>query len=131
MDATNTPPFIDFAALAQVVLFKGLPETALEEICRQGQVRKAEKGSFFFAQGDRADRQYLLLSGRIKLTQINAEGQQALLRAIGPYNLFGAVVLAQVDEYPVSAEAQEDCTALGWNSGQPDAVCYSLSNLRF
>ena len=57
---------------------------------------------------------FCFLAG-LSLTQINAEGQQALLRAIGPYNLFGAVVLAQVEEYPVSAEAQEDCTALGWN----------------
>ena len=65
-------------------------------------------------QGDPAERLYILLSGQVKLTQVNPDGQQILLRAIGAYNLFSVVVLAQVDTYPVTAEAMEDSTALGW-----------------
>jgi CRP/FNR family transcriptional regulator, nitrogen oxide reductase regulator len=105
---------IDYDKLGQVTLFKDLPMDALQDICSEAIQKKMEKGSFFFTQGETAEYQFLLLSGRIKLTQINAEGQQTLMRAIGPYNMFGLVVLAQVKDYPVSAEATEDCAALGW-----------------
>jgi CRP/FNR family transcriptional regulator, nitrogen oxide reductase regulator len=106
---------IDFERFGQVVLFKGLPLEALKDICRDAQLKKMPKGSFFFIQGDPADWQYLLFSGQVKLTQVNAEGQQIVLRAIGPYSLFGLVVLAQAEQYPVSAEVMEDSTALAWS----------------
>jgi CRP/FNR family transcriptional regulator, nitrogen oxide reductase regulator len=105
---------IDYEKLGQVTLFKDLPSGVLQDICREAVVKKMGKGSFFFTQGGAAEYQYLLLSGRVKLTQINADGQQTLMRAIGPYTMFGMVVLAQVKDYPVSAEATEDCAALGW-----------------
>jgi CRP/FNR family transcriptional regulator, nitrogen oxide reductase regulator len=45
---------------------------------------------------------------------MNADGQQILMRAIGPYNLFGAVAMTQQETYPVSAETMEECAALAW-----------------
>jgi CRP-like cAMP-binding protein len=111
---SNSHPIIDYAAVAQTLLFKGIPESDLKDICAEAQLRKMSKGAFFFVQGDLAERQYMLLTGRVKLTQVSPDGQQTLLRAIGPYNLFGAVVLAQAEEYPVSAEANDESTALGW-----------------
>jgi CRP-like cAMP-binding protein len=95
-------------------LFQNLPGSALEEIRNAGQIRSVPKGEYFFLQGDPAERLFLLLNGRLKLTQVNPDGQQILLRAIGPSNLFGAVALAQMDGYPVSAEAMEDSAALSW-----------------
>ncbi|HZW04753.1 MAG TPA: Crp/Fnr family transcriptional regulator [Anaerolineaceae bacterium] len=112
--ASPKPLIIDYAAVARTTLFKDLPLAALEDICSQAQTRMVKRNGFFFAQGDPIDRQYLLLAGRVKITQLSADGQQTLLRAIGPYHLFGVVILAQMEAYPVSAEAQEDCTALGW-----------------
>jgi CRP/FNR family transcriptional regulator, nitrogen oxide reductase regulator len=111
---SNELPAIDYNLIQQIRLFKDLPNEALQDICREAQAKRIEKDGFFFLQGDLAERQYLLLTGRLKLTQTNADGQSMLLRAIGPYSLFGLVVLAQVELYPVSAEALEDCTALGW-----------------
>ncbi|HVP21368.1 MAG TPA: Crp/Fnr family transcriptional regulator [Anaerolineaceae bacterium] len=105
---------LDYAQFGKVPLFKTLSMDAVIEVCRAGEVRKVDRGSFYFIQGDIADQMYLLLVGRIKLTQLNGDGQQILLRVIGPYSLFGLIVMAQVEQYPVSAEALEDCTALAW-----------------
>jgi CRP-like cAMP-binding protein len=112
---SNELPTIDYNSLQQMTLFKGLSFEALHDICQGAQVRRIDKGEFFFLQGDLAERQYLLISGRLKLSQTNADGQSMLLRAIGSYSLFGLVVLAQAEYYPVSAEALEGCVALGWN----------------
>jgi len=112
-EPARLPP-IDLAALGQTGLFKTLATPDLEEICRQNQPRFAAKDASFFLQGDPADRIYLLLAGRLKLSQTNVDGQQVLMRAIGPYSLFGAVAMTQQETYPVTAEAMEDCAALTW-----------------
>lgn len=116
MDVPSTSPStpIDFTALSRVPLFQGLADDALTSIDSAGTARQIDKGEFFFLQGDPAERLYLLIEGRLKLTQVNADGQQILLRAIGPYQLFGAVALAQAETYPVSAEGMEACRAWSW-----------------
>jgi CRP/FNR family transcriptional regulator, nitrogen oxide reductase regulator len=107
-------PPVDLVSLAQIGLFKGLPEPELGEILRAGQHREAVRGAFFFLQGDPANSLFVLLHGRVKLVQSSPDGQQVLMRAIGPYTLFGAVALAQGETYPVSAEVAEDSQALVW-----------------
>ncbi len=62
-------------------------------------------------QGEAAAHLFILTKGRVKLTQLSPDGQQILLRAIGAYQLFGAVTLTQAESYPVSAEALDDCCA--------------------
>ena len=80
--AAKELPSIDYDQLQQVTLFKGLPLEALQQICREGQAKKVAKGGFFFLQGDLAERTYLLLSGRIKLSQTTADGQSILMRDV-------------------------------------------------
>ena len=75
-----------------------------------------QPGGVFFMQGDPADAVYSIETGRVRLSQVTAEGQQILLRVIGPGTVFGAIALARVDTYPVTAEAAEECTALVWPS---------------
>ena len=71
-NAASTTPH----ALSQAPIFQGLPEGALSDIFQQGQARRGEKDSYFFIQGDPADRLYGLVEGRVKLCQINPEGNQ-------------------------------------------------------
>lgn len=114
MPSKPSQPRADLAVLAKTIFFKGLPEPELQELLQAGQYRRAGRGAFFFLQGDPAERLYILIDGRVKLNQSSPDGQQILLRAIGPYELFGAVALAQGETYPVNAEAAEDCLALAW-----------------
>jgi CRP-like cAMP-binding protein len=114
MILSNVSHPIDFNALQQVPLFQGLQPENLERICAAGDFRTLPKDGFFFLQGDLAESIYVLLSGRARMTQSSPDGQQVLLRAIGPYSLFGAVAMAQTETYPVTAEASEESTALHW-----------------
>jgi CRP-like cAMP-binding protein len=111
---TAPDQFVDVDKLLKVPLFHGLEKSDLQQIMQAGNLRKVEEGGFFFFQGDPAEHLYVLTGGRVKLTQANPDGQQVLMRAIGPYTLFGAIALSQNEVYPVSAEAAEACVALSW-----------------
>lgn len=104
----------DPAKLRDSPLFSGLADADILLVCRSGVTRKVPAGDFVFIQGDPAERVYLLVQGRIKLTQSGADGQQVLVRVLGPNALFGAVALTAGEAYPVTAEAADDCRTLSW-----------------
>lgn len=62
-----------------------------------------------------ADTVYVLHLGRVKLTESTPEGQQVLLRFIGPGEMFGPWAMLEGQVYPVSAQAVRWCQALAWN----------------
>ncbi len=105
---------LDPAKLRESVFFSGLSDADILLVCRSGVSRKVPVGEYIFIQGDPAERVYLLLHGRIKLTQSGADGQQVLVRILGPNGLFGAVALSAGEMYPVTAEAADDCRTLSW-----------------
>src|SRR3954451_24520236 len=102
--------------LATVPLFKGLTPDTLRPIIALGHSRSMEAGTFFFSEGDEADRFFVLTSGRVKLTQVTPEGHQVVLALIGPGDAFGGVGAFGDPTYPISAEAVETASALAWNS---------------
>jgi len=65
-------------------------------------------------QGDPAECMFVLLEGRVKLSQVGSDGQQVLIRVITPVTLFALVAITPAEEYLVSAQAAEDCLALFW-----------------
>jgi CRP-like cAMP-binding protein len=56
----------------------------------------------------------VLLKGRVKLSQVGPDGQQALIRVITPTSLFALVALTTASSYLVTAQAAEDSQALYW-----------------
>ena len=107
-------------------LFAGLDESDVQRIAAAAHHKRIDLGEFYFLQGDPADRIFLLEQGRLKLTQAAADGQQALLRVAAPGTLFGALALAKVEVYPVSAQAAEDCQAAYWT---PDELMVFVQRL--
>jgi len=105
---------VDYQRLGEIDLFSGLERSTLEAVIAAAVERRCEAGGYFFMQGDPAESIFLLVRGRIKLLQTSADGQQVLMRATAAYTLFGAVALAHIPAYPVSAQAAEDSTALVW-----------------
>lgn len=107
------PDSLVFPMLA-TPLFAGLPVDDVQRIAAAAHPRRVAAGDFYFLQGDPAECIYLLVEGRLKLTQAAADGQQALLRVAAAGTLFGALALARSGDYPVSAQAAEDCLAVYW-----------------
>lgn len=105
----------DRERLSNVPILKGLSAPEFEAVLAAARLRKVDSDQFFFFQGDPAESLHILTAGRIKLTQINPDGQQILLRVLGPWSLFAAVALVDDATYPVSAQAAEPCQALLWH----------------
>jgi len=109
------PPTTAF--LQGVALFHDLPLPVLQELADLSITRSVEEGGFFFMQGDETRYLYVLTAGRVKLTQTSLDGQQVVLRMIGPGHMFaGAAILHYPNGYPVTAEAVEDSSALAWEA---------------
>jgi CRP-like cAMP-binding protein len=101
--------------LQQVALFRGLSAEAISEIVKSALLRRLTEDETYFFQGDEATRIFVLVEGRVKLTQITPEGQQVLLKVISPWTLFGGVAIGEKDVYPVTAQSAENTAALSWS----------------
>jgi CRP-like cAMP-binding protein len=99
-------------------LFQGTAKSDLEELIRTAHRKQIQAGEFFFLQDDPAERMYVLLKGRVKLSQAAPDGQQALIRVITPVSLFALVAITGEGKYLVTAQAAEDSLGLYWTRGE-------------
>lgn len=119
----------DIQHLRQIGLFRALKSADLATIAGAAWHRQAERGAFFFHQGDPAGILYVLTEGRVKLTQLTDDGQEVLLRFVGLGEMFGALGALGDTLYPVSAEAAEDCLALAWDGDTMTGLMESTPRL--
>jgi len=100
--------------LEQTSLFRGLSRDELKPFARTAECRQAEHGKTFFEQGTPADALYILRHGRVKIVQTTHDGLRALLRFVGPRELFGSAALLADQTYEVSAAAVTWTQSLCW-----------------
>ena len=88
------PPFSadDRDILAETSLFQDLPPEELAQLRASARPVHRPRGGYFFMQGDPLERMYLLVTGRIKITQLDPTGSRYAARARAG-SLFGVVVL--------------------------------------
>lgn len=96
-------------------LFIGLASDELGVVRAAARVREIAAHGFYFHQGHKAERQHLLLTGRVKIIQLTEEGQEVVLRFLVPGQIFGLVAALGTERYPASAESLGASTALEWN----------------
>jgi CRP-like cAMP-binding protein len=104
----------DRSVLEPVDLFRGLDEGALDQALVMAQRRRIRASAAAFEQGQPADAFFVLVSGRLKVSQVTAAGQQVVVRFIGPRDFFGCVAMYGGRRYPATAMAVEDSLALAW-----------------
>lgn len=95
--------------------FQGLDRDALELVMKQAHERRVPRHEVFFRQDEPATSLYFLTAGRVRLTQLTAEGQQVLLHFVERGEMFGGVAVLTEASYPVTAEAAEECAILVWD----------------
>lgn len=109
------PTAQELRLLAKSPLLKHLDSPALISIVNAATAHRVERGGFFFHQGEPAASFYVLVGGRIRLTQITDDGRQVIFHYFGPGDAMGIVVVLGNVHYPVSAQAMTDSVALGWD----------------
>lgn len=98
-----------------VPLFQGLPAQGLERAVSLARRDKRAKGETLFEQGDTANAFYLILAGRLKVSQTTPEGQQVVIRYLGPRDIAGCVAVCGGVPYPATATSVEDTWLLHWS----------------
>lgn len=107
----------DRSVLAAVPVFHGLDDDALDAALAVAKSRFIAKSSNAFEQGDKAETFFVLLDGRLKVSQTTPSGQQVVIRYIGPGEFFGCVAVSGQSEYPGTATAVVDSVAVAWDTG--------------
>lgn len=103
------------ASLEALPVFAGLDEAGLARAAAAARRRKLAKGDTLFAQDDPPQAFYLLLSGRLKVSQLTPDGRQVIMRYLGPREMAGCVAVCGGLRYPGTAAAVEDCWLLAWS----------------
>jgi CRP/FNR family transcriptional regulator, nitrogen oxide reductase regulator len=114
---------LDRSLIAGSPTFAGMSPEALDDILALAAPLRLPKGEAAFRQGESADRFFLLLHGRLRVTRLNPQGQQMVVRFISPGDMFGVAMAINVETYPGSATAAIDSLALSWpNSAWKDLL---------
>jgi CRP-like cAMP-binding protein len=104
----------EFQLIGQVPPFQRLQPAELQVVRQSAWLRRVEREAYFFHQGDPATAFYILIEGQVKLTEVTAEGQQILVRFVGPGEAMGIIAALAKAVYPLSAQVVDDCLALAW-----------------
>lgn len=107
----------DLQMLLQSQIFRGLEKEKLRDFIHLGQWKALKKGNLLFRQGDQAKSLFILTEGKVKLTQLNPDGNQVVLRILGPKQLLAAISAIEDSPYPATAEILEKATVFACKRG--------------
>lgn len=113
---------LDCSLVSNFSLFQTLSSADLERVMQHARVRSYAIGEAVFVQGDKADRFFALLHGRLKVTQTTADGQQIVVRHVNPGDVAGIAKALRRPDYPATASAVAESLALEWPSTEWDAL---------
>lgn len=105
---------IDRSLVHGFELFEGMAPEEIDDILSKASSRRYPAGEAVFEQGSEADQFFVLLHGRLRATQVTAEGQQVVVRVVNPGDLCGIARAMRRKDYPATATAVADSIALVW-----------------
>jgi len=97
-------------------LFAGVGPGDLEGLVQSALHRAAERGGFFFLEGDSPDQVYVLVSGKVRLVRSGPQDHEVIVGFVKPGDPFGYVAVWAGTARRVSAQAAQDSRALAWDS---------------
>lgn len=100
--------------LAELALFAALTPEQLGIVSQRMSRVTLDPGESLFVQGDAAARFFLLIDGRLKVTQLTEDGQQFIVRIVDPGELCGFAPAIGRATFPGSAEAIVASRLLAW-----------------
>jgi CRP-like cAMP-binding protein len=89
-------------------LFQDLPEDVLGEIALFCRPSRFKRKTFIFDEGDPADGFYLLVSGKVIIFKISAEGKEQVIHIIEPGQTFAEATVFSGETYPAFAKTIDD-----------------------
>jgi CRP-like cAMP-binding protein len=110
----------DRSILKTLPPFTRLNDGELGDIVAAATSRLYSAGVCLFEQGAEAEEFYVLVHGRLRVTQVTPSGEQIVVRVVNPGDLCGIARAMGRTTYPATAAAALDCVALAWSMDQWD-----------
>ncbi|MDR7075488.1 CRP/FNR family transcriptional regulator [Neobacillus niacini] len=109
-----------------------LTNELIELLHSSGRIFEIKKGSFLFQEGQAASEMYLILSGRIQISKMNAEGQELYLRLCSEHDIVGELTLfTEEPRYIFNARVMEDGYVAGIQLDLLEKALFQNSNLGY
>ena len=86
------------AAVENTGLFRGLDDEGVRDILSSGVERRLEGGDVLLRQGDAASAVFLVLSGQVRMTTVDAQGLQKTLRFMADGDEYTDEISFTIDE---------------------------------
>lgn len=95
-------------------MFDKLSDADLDALLARANLRRVAIGEAVFEQGALASHFFLLLHGRLKVTQVTSDGQQIIVRVVHPGDIFGFAKALQRSDYPGTPTAAAESLVICW-----------------
>jgi len=93
-------------------LFASLTENEIKALAIRVSKRHAQRGELLFGEGDPCKGLYLVVSGKIRIFKVSAEGREQVLAIEGRGSSFAELPVFDGGSYPAGASASEDAELL-------------------
>lgn len=103
------------AATLPSPLFADIAQHDIDAILQCARMMRCPAGRTLFRQGDPARRCFMVIEGRLKLSQLHEQGKEALIRYVGPGETTAALALFKDRTYPLTARAVADTRTAAWD----------------
>jgi CRP/FNR family transcriptional regulator len=100
------------AHIAQMPLFEGISETQQQDLASIALLKTFERGETIFSDGEAGNGFYVVLSGRIKIFKLSADGKEQILHIFGPGEPFGEVPVFEGRRFPANSEPLEKSSVM-------------------
>src|SRR5947209_15815587 len=104
------------AAVENTGLFRGLDDEGVRDILSSGVERRLEGGDVLLRQGDAASAVFLVLSGQVRMTTVDAQGLQKTLRFMADGDIIGCAAVFGGFPYPATATATTQSVVMAWDA---------------
>lgn len=116
MDSDLVAFALDRSLISDLPLFASLTPEALDHILSFARAQHYPRNTVVFEQGAVAPFFFLLLHGRLRVTQVTPTGEQIVVRFVHPGDIFGVAMAIGRKTYPGTSIAVVDSIALTWPS---------------
>jgi CRP-like cAMP-binding protein len=105
---------IDRSVVKTFSMFEKMADRDIDALLAQATSKRIGPGDSFFEQGAPATHFFLLVNGRLKVTQVTPDGQQIIVRMVHPGDLFGFARALRRSDYPGTAIGVTESLAICW-----------------
>lgn len=100
---------VEVSLLSDVELFSALGDEAVDEVARDAELVRLQRGDVVFREGDASEALYVVASGRLAMLRVSDDGRESLIALMEPGDLFGDLPLFDGLGRSADARALEFC----------------------